>query len=109
MSWRKLFELRFRPTSDLLMVSMPWSEIGFLFLIGLLYAATFQLTKNIFIPWPLMQPMGQLTTLLNDGLPLPPLATLGFAEALAMMIAIVIVVPRLRRRRTMRGGTLKSV
>ena len=87
---------------------MPWSEISFLFLIGLLYAAIFRLTKNIFILWPLLQPMGQLTTLFNDGLPLPSLATLGFAEALAVMIAIVIVVPRLRRRRTLRGRTLKS-
>lgn len=87
---------------------MPWGEIGFLFLIGLLYAVIFRLTKNIFILWPLLQPMGQLTTLLNDGLPLPPLATLGFAEALAVMIAIVIIVPRLYRRRITRGRALRS-
>lgn len=87
---------------------MPWSEIGFLFLIGLLYATIFRLTKNIFILWPLLQPMGQLTTLLNDGLPLPSLAILGFLEALALMLAIVIVLPRLYRRRKARQGMLKS-
>jgi membrane protease YdiL (CAAX protease family) len=86
---------------------MTWGEMGFLFLIGLIYASIFRLTKNIFILWPLLQPMGQLTTLLNEGLPLPSLAILGFLEALALMIAIVIVVPRLYRRRKMRQATLK--
>lgn len=87
---------------------MPWSEIGFLFLIGVLYAVIFRLTKNIFILWPFLQPMGQLTTLLNDGLPLPPIATVGFLEALAVMIAIVVFVPRLYRRRKGGGATLKA-
>lgn len=87
---------------------MPWSEIGFLFLIGIVYAVVFRLTKNIFILWPILQPMGQLTTLLNDGLPLPPLATVGFLEALLVMIAIVVFVPRLYRRRKGSGATLKA-
>jgi membrane protease YdiL (CAAX protease family) len=86
---------------------MGWGEISFLFLIGVIYAVIFRLTKNIFILWPLLQPMGQLTTLLNDGLPLPPLATVGFLEALVLMIAIVILVPRIYRRRKSRGAAVK--
>lgn len=78
---------------------MNWSEIGFLFIIGLVYASIFRITKSVFILWPLLQPMGQLTTLLNDGLSLPPLATLGFLEALGVMIAILIFMPRIYRRR----------
>jgi membrane protease YdiL (CAAX protease family) len=85
---------------------MPWQEIGFLFIIGVVYAVIFRLTKNIFILWPALQPIGQLTTLLNDGLTLPPLATLGFMEALAAMIAIVILVPRFYRRRQARKAKL---
>lgn len=87
---------------------MDWSEIGFLFIIGLVYATVFRITKNIFILWPLLQPMGQLTTLLNDGLSLPPLAALGFIEALALMIAIVIFVPRIYKRRQVRKAALRS-
>ena len=68
---------------------MGWNEIGFLFFIGLLYAAVFRVTKNIFILWPLLQPMGQLTTLINDGLTLPPIAAVGFIEALILMIVVL--------------------
>jgi membrane protease YdiL (CAAX protease family) len=86
---------------------MKWEEIGFLFIIGLVYASIFRLTKSVFILWPLLQPMGQLTTLLNDGLSLPPLAVLGFLEALVVMILIVFFVPRLYRRRLNRQAKVK--
>jgi membrane protease YdiL (CAAX protease family) len=86
---------------------MAWGEIGFLFVIGLVYASVFRITKNVFILWPLLQPMGQLVTLIIDGLTLPPLATLGFIDALALMIAIVFFVPRLYRRRQARQAALK--
>ncbi len=33
----------------------------------------------------LFQPMGQLVTLIKDGLPLPLIASLGFFEALILM------------------------
>jgi membrane protease YdiL (CAAX protease family) len=73
---------------------MPLSEISFLFLIGVLYAVIFRLTKNVFILWPLLQPMGQLVTLVRDGLSLPVLAALGFIEVLGVMVLLVWLAQR---------------
>jgi len=70
---------------------MGWAEMGFLFIIGLIYGAVFRITKSIFILWPLLQPMGQLTTLIKDGLTLPPLAALGFLEALIAMVVVLFI------------------
>lgn len=64
---------------------MPVSEMFFLFFIGVMYAVAFRITKNIIILWPIFQPMGQLVTLIRDGLPLPLIASLGFTEALILM------------------------
>lgn len=68
---------------------MSVSEMIFLFFIGLMFAIGFRLTKNIFILWPLFQPMGQLITLMNENLPLPPIAALGFFEVLILMFVMV--------------------
>ena len=68
---------------------MPMSEIAFLFVIGLVFASVFRLIKNIFILWPLFQPIGQLITLINDGLSLPLLAAIGFLEVLVLMLGLV--------------------
>jgi hypothetical protein len=68
---------------------MPWKEIGFLFFIGVLYAVSFRLTKSVFILWPLYQPLGQMVTLIRDELQLPLIATLGFVEALVLMLVII--------------------
>ena len=38
--------------------AMPTSEIAFLFLVGVMYAVAFRLTRSVFILWPLFQPMG---------------------------------------------------
>ncbi len=73
---------------------MPVSEMMFLFFIGIMFAVVFRLTKNIFILWPFFQPMGQLITLLKDGLTLPLAASLGFVEALALMFALVWLAAR---------------
>jgi hypothetical protein len=54
-----------------------------------MYAVVFRLTKNIFILWPIFQPMGQLVTLIKDGLKLPLLASLGFVEVLIGMLVLV--------------------
>lgn len=78
---------------------MPMSEIGFLFIVGVIYAAAFRLTKSIFILWPLLQPMGQLVTLVRDGLSLPLLATLGFIEVFAVMALFIWLAQRYYRRR----------
>jgi membrane protease YdiL (CAAX protease family) len=79
--------------------AMPLEEITFLFLVGMFFAVTFRLTRNIFILWPILQPMGQLVTLLRDGLELPFLASLGFLEALVVMVALVWLANRTYRKR----------
>jgi len=78
---------------------MGWGEIGFLYLIGLLYGVTFRLTRSVFILWPLFQPIGQLTTLLEDGLDLPAIASLGFVEVLVVMIVVLVLAWRFAARR----------
>jgi membrane protease YdiL (CAAX protease family) len=68
---------------------MPASEMFFLFFIGVMYAVAFRLTKSVFMLWPVFQPMGQLVTLIKDGLSLPLLASLGFIEVLALMWVLI--------------------
>jgi len=77
---------------------MPTGEMVFMFFIGILYAVTFRLTKNVFILWPFFQPMGQLVTLLRDGLILPLPATIGFVEALILMIVLVWLAARYQKK-----------
>jgi membrane protease YdiL (CAAX protease family) len=77
---------------------MPSSEMIFLFFIGIMFAIVFRLTKNIFILWPLFQPMGQLITLIKDGLALPVAASLGFVDALALMFVLVWLASRYYRK-----------
>ena len=79
---------------------MPFSEISFLFVIGLMYAIAFRLTGSVFILWPIFQPMGQLVTLMRDGLPLPLLAALGFFEVLIVMWVLVWLAARSYKKAT---------
>ena len=77
---------------------MAIEEILFLFWIGVLYAVSFRLTRNVFILWPLYQPLGQMVTLVKDGLGLPLIAALGFAEALIVMLVLVWLVNKYYRK-----------
>lgn len=77
---------------------MPASEMVFLFFIGIMFAVAFRLTKNIFILWPVFQPMGQLVTLIKDGLTLPLLAALGFFEVLIVMLILVWLAGRYQKK-----------
>ena len=77
---------------------MPMSEMIFLFFIGIVFAVIFRLTKNIFILWPIFQPMGQLITLIKDKLTLPFLASIGFVEVLVLMIVLVWLAARYQRK-----------
>jgi membrane protease YdiL (CAAX protease family) len=79
--------------------AMPLEEMVFLFFVGVLYAVAFRLTNNVFILWPAFQPLGQLLTLLRDGLSLPLLASLGFAEVLIVMAVLVWFAARFHKRR----------
>jgi membrane protease YdiL (CAAX protease family) len=83
---------------------MPLSEMVFLFFIGMMYALAFRLTKNIFILWPVFQPMGQLVTLIKDGLELPLIASLGFVEVLIGMLVLVWLAGRYAQKRTLSAG-----
>lgn len=78
--------------------AMPANEMVFLFFIGIMFAVIFRLTKNILILWPIFQPMGQLVTLIRDKLVLPPLAALGFVEALILMLVLVWLANRYYRK-----------
>ena len=77
---------------------MPTSEMVFLFFIGIMYAVAFRLTKNVLILWPVFQPMGQLVTLIKDRLTLPLIASLGFAEALILMLVLVWLAARYQKK-----------
>jgi membrane protease YdiL (CAAX protease family) len=77
---------------------MPSSEMVFLFSIGIMFAVAFRLTKNIFILYPIFQPMGQLVTLIKDGLKLPLLASLGFIEVLVVMLFLVWLAGRYQKK-----------
>jgi membrane protein implicated in regulation of membrane protease activity len=74
----------------------------FLFFIGVMFAVIFRLTKNVFILWPVFQPMGQLITLIKDKLSLPFLASLGFAEVLILMLVLVWLAVRYQRKHSKR-------
>jgi membrane protease YdiL (CAAX protease family) len=77
---------------------MDAGEMVFLFFIGIMFAVVFRLTKNVLILWPIFQPIGQLVTLIEDGLSLPVLAALGFIEVLAVMCVLVWLAGRYHRR-----------
>jgi membrane protease YdiL (CAAX protease family) len=78
--------------------AMPMGEMVFLFFIGIMFAIAFLLTKNVFILWPVFQPMGQLVTLIRDELTLPLISTLGFVEVLIAMLVLVWLAGRYYRK-----------
>lgn len=79
---------------------MPSSEMIFLFFIGIMFAVAFRLTKNIFILYPIFQPMGQLVTLIKDNLTLPLAASIGFFEVLIVMLVLIWLAGRYSKKRT---------
>lgn len=89
--------------------AMPVNEMAFLFVIGLLYAIVFRLTKSVFILWPLLQPMGQLVTLIQDQLTLPTLAALGFFEVLIVMWIVIWLAARYSKKAGIVDRTERSV
>jgi membrane protease YdiL (CAAX protease family) len=77
---------------------MDLSEMIFLFFVGILFAVVFRLVGTVLVLWPLFQPVGQLATLIRDGLELPLIAALGFGEVLLVMLALVWLAHRYERR-----------
>ena len=78
---------------------MAPGEIAFLFVIGLIYAVVFRLTRNILILWPFLTPMGGLFSNIKDGLTLPFEATYGFLLVLGLMFAFILSVTVYMRRK----------
>lgn len=78
--------------------SMPVSEILFLFLIGIMYAVAFRLTRNILILYPFFQPLGQLKTLITDQLSLPVISTIGFAEVFIGILVLIWLASRYQKK-----------
>jgi hypothetical protein len=58
----------------------------------------FRFTRSVFILWPVFQPMGQLVTLIRDGLQLPMIAALGFFEAWILMVVLIWLAYRYERK-----------
>jgi membrane protease YdiL (CAAX protease family) len=77
---------------------MALNEMVFLFFVGVLFAVVFRLVGTVLVLWPLFQPLGQLATLIRDGLELPLLAALGFGEVLLVMLVLVWLAHRYQRR-----------
>ena len=77
---------------------MPSSEMVFLFFIGITFALAFRLTKNVFILYPIFQPMGQLVILIKDKLTLPLAASIGFFEVLIVMFVLVWLAGRYQKK-----------
>lgn len=74
------------------------ADIILMFLLGLIYAAAFRLTKSVLVLWPAFQPIGQLAILLRSGMQLPLISTLGFLEVLAVMLVLVWLAGRYARK-----------
>jgi hypothetical protein len=77
--------------------AMPLDEMVFFFF-GIMFAVVFRLTKNVFILWPIFQPMGQVVTLIKEGLELPLLSSLGFLEVLIGMLVMVWLAGKYARK-----------
>ena len=79
---------------------MDWSEMLFLFGLGLVFAAVFRLTRNVAVLWPFYTPIGGLYTNLTDGLAMPFEATYGFLLTLGLMLAAIVAGALVQRKRT---------
>lgn len=78
---------------------MAGSEFLMLFVVGLVYASIFRLTRNVFILFPLLTPMGALFTNLNEGLIIPFESIIGFTLVfVSAIIGLVFIDQRLTKR-----------
>ena len=73
-------------------------DIFLIFSLGLIFGIAFRLTKNVFVLWPGLQPIGLLAVLVRSGMQLPLLSTLGFLEVLGIMLLLVWLVSGYARK-----------
>ena len=77
---------------------MNFSEIVFLFTLGLQFAIAFRVTKNIVVLWPFYTWIGGMYSNIADGLVLPFEATYGFVIVLVLMSASILWARRREHR-----------
>jgi len=71
---------------------MLGSEYGMLFIVGLTYSIIFRITKNIFILFPLLTPMGALYTNIKEELSIPLEAIIGFSMVIVCATLCLIYI-----------------
>lgn len=80
---------------------MGIEEMWFLFGLGVVYAITFRLTRNILVLWPILTPMGAFFNNLESGdIDLPWASIAGFADVAGIMAGAFWLAYRHIRRRS---------
>ncbi len=80
---------------------MGVEELGFLTGLGVVYAVAFALARSVLVLWPLLTPLGSLFAQLEAGdIELPWASILGFADVLAVIVAVIWLAHRHETRLT---------
>lgn len=78
---------------------MGAGEIAFLTGLGVTYAVAFALARNILVLWPLLTPLGSFYAQVEaSDIDLPWASIAGFADVLAVMLAVIWIAHRHERR-----------
>jgi membrane protease YdiL (CAAX protease family) len=89
---------------------MGIEEMGFLLGLGVVYAITFRMTRNILILWPILTPMGALFNNLESGdIDLPWASIAGFADVAGIMAVAVWLAHRHIRKRSDSAPSVKPL
>jgi hypothetical protein len=79
---------------------MGWAEIPFLTGLGIVYAVTFAIARNLVVLWPLLTPLGSFFANVEAGdIDLPWASLAGFADVFAVMVLAAWWARRHERRR----------
>ncbi len=82
---------------------MSTHQIAFLSGLGVVYAVAFALARNLLVLWPLLTPLGSFYAGVSSGdIQLPWASIAGFADVMAIMVAVIWVADRHERRRDSR-------
>ena len=82
---------------------MGFTEMGFLFGLGVVYAIAYAQVRNVLVLWPLLTPLGSFFNNLRSGdIDLPWGAVAGFADVIALMALMVWLLLRPSRRKSRR-------